>query len=168
MSATTLTPPPGYELIEHPEIGPMFIWRERTCTLPDGETGYWMTATGGACLEAALATVLRRPIESISLPGLEASHVMTWGEANGYTVNIRQPRQGPRPMGSALGFLGARADRVDRGRAPAGHTVALLDGYLYHDPAQCFLWPSGQPPAPVRPADIEFVMTFTRKGDTPC
>jgi hypothetical protein len=135
------------------------IWmrEQATVELPGGLTGHYMTPQG-ACMNASVATVLQRPLESIVSDLREPVAILKWGEEEDIEVNYLQPRIDPRPEGLSLGVTFP----LPTGVIPnARHVVVLRDGHLLFDPAGRFLWPPGHPPKPVTARDIEYVITLT-------
>lgn len=159
---TTVTCPPGYELTMWTRDGarqPMFIRTGRTCRLPGGLTGYYMRP-GGACLAAAASTCLQIPLEEMPDSLTDAGSLMQWSEGRGLRLHFHQ-KSGPRPPGLAIGV-----SPPVKGATPGGphrHTIVLKDGRNFFDPAQCFLWPDGRPPAAIK--TVDYAMSFTAKEE---
>jgi hypothetical protein len=153
----TVPMPPGY--VEANMYGNRIWMRESpTIELPGGLTGYYMTPEG-ACMNASVATVLQRPLESI--PDLrEPAAIIFWGEAEGIDVRYLQPRVDPCPEGLALGVTYPLPNGVIPNQR---HVLVLKDGRLFFDPAGCFLWPNGKQAPPIVGSEIEYAITLTPK-----
>lgn len=159
-TTATDAPPEGYTEAAIYGGHRIFIREEKTCEMPGGLVGYYMTEHGG-CLQAAAATVLQRPLED--LPDTTRSGVLRqWAEANGYYLTTVRPGVDPRPEGLAIGVSVSFPDGLI---ANARHTVVLRDGRIVFDPASCFLWPGGHPVQPTTAGEIEYALTFQPKKE---
>jgi hypothetical protein len=138
----------------------VFIREEPTCELPDGLTGWYMRPPRGDCLQACVATILQRPFDTIPEELGDLSGLLPWADAEDLEIGFLTPGAGPRPSGLSIGVTAPIAEAVVPG---ARHTVVLRDGYLFFDPADRFLWPNGQPPARVKAAAIDHVITLKEK-----
>lgn len=161
------TAPPGYVETAWPQIGRLFALEESTVALEGHLVGYFMALDGGACLRAAVATALQTPIERIPADLDDAGKLLMWCDGQGIGIDFRRPGVGPRPVGLGIAVTRPLADRDDYGRPPSRHTIVLLDGVIFFDPAGRFLWPSGQPPAPVQPDEIDHVVVLTPSRKDP-
>jgi hypothetical protein len=132
-----LIPPEGYERVEAPWGGQLFQKIETTCTIKGGLTGWYMNADG-ACLEAAVATVLQRPLETI--PPIRSSwELLLWADGEGLEF---KPSDGPQYGCLSIGVTVA-TPYFDG--TLAAHTVVLDGDELVFNPASRFLWPDGTP-----------------------
>jgi hypothetical protein len=130
-------PPEGHELVEAPWGVQMFQRIAPTCEIAGGLTGYYMNVDG-ACLEAATATLLQRPLETIP-PMRSGWELLMWAESEGLEY---KPDNGPQYGCLSIGVTAA-TPYFDG--TTAAHTVVLDGDELAFNPASRFLYLDGTP-----------------------